>query len=269
MIPRATFLFIAAFWVAMNVLLWRAEYGSRGGEFSVPSRLVWKKIMTAPDTSTLNVYQNGERTGFCEFSTGVGQEMAKLDEDKPPPEGLVARAGYQIRLSGNVSLGDFTNRLKFDSRLEFSSARDWRELNLKISSRAATVEIRALATNQSVHVKITGESGVIERDFTFAELQDPGTLLRTFAGNSNGGFFDGVDLPAVPQMPGQTALAQSLQWQAHRERLMIGREPVSVYRLETQVLQNKIVIYVSTLGEILRVELPGGITATLDEWIKP
>ena len=50
---------------------------------------------------------------------------------------------------------------------------------------------------------------------------------------------------------------------------MIGREPVSVYRLETQVLQNKIVIYVSTLGEILRVELPGGITAALDDWNKP
>jgi hypothetical protein len=34
-------------------------------------------------------------------------------------------------------------------------------------------------------------------------------------------------------------------------------------------LQNRIVIYVSTLGEILRVELPGGIIATLDEWNKP
>ena len=55
-----------------------------------------------------------EQTGFCEFSTSVEQEMAKLDEDRPPPEGLVARAGYQIRLDGNISLGDFTNRVRFD-----------------------------------------------------------------------------------------------------------------------------------------------------------
>src|SRR5271154_353813 len=103
MTTRLTFFLIAAFWVAMNVLLWRAEYGSRGGEISVPVNLVWKKILTAPDGSTMNVYQNGGRTGFCEFSTSVEQEMAKLDENSPPPEGLAARAGYQIHLNGNIS----------------------------------------------------------------------------------------------------------------------------------------------------------------------
>ena len=60
--------------------------------------------------------------GYCEFSTGVGQQMAALDEDRPPPEGLVARAGYQIHLAGNVALGDFTNRLKFDGARPFSTA---------------------------------------------------------------------------------------------------------------------------------------------------
>ena len=49
----------------------------------------------------------------------------------------------------------------------------------------------------------------------------------------------------------------------------MGRESVSVYRLETRVLGQPIMIDVSTLGEILRVELPGGVTAVLDEWSKP
>ena len=120
MIPRLTFLLIAAFWVAMNVLLWRAEYGSHGAGIRVPVALVWQKILTAPDVSSLNVFQDGERTGFCEFSTSVEQEMATLDEDNPPPEDSIARAGYQIRFNGNVSLGDFTNRLTFDGQLEFS-----------------------------------------------------------------------------------------------------------------------------------------------------
>jgi hypothetical protein len=48
---------------------------------------------------------------------------------------------------------------------------------------------------------------------------------------------------------------------------MVGREPVSAYRLETRVLDHPIVIYVSTLGEILRVELPGGMTALLDQLV--
>jgi hypothetical protein len=46
----------------------------------------------------------------------------------------------------------------------------------------------------------------------------------------------------------------------------MGLDAVSAYRLETRVLDYPIVIDVSTLGEILRVELPGGITAILDEW---
>jgi hypothetical protein len=265
-IPRVIFFFVAAFWVTMNVLLWRAEYSARGGEISVPLGLVWKKILTAPDASTLNVFQNGTRTGFCEFSTSVEQEMAKLDENAPPPEGLAARAGYQIRLNGNASLGDFTNRVKFDGRMEFSSARDWREFSLKIFLRNVAVGIHSLATNQTVAVEITADGSTNLRVFTFADLQNPNILLRAFTENSGDDFLGGFELPVAPQT---TALAQNLHWQASRERLMLGREPVSVYRLETRLLGNKIVIYVSTLGEILRVELPGGITAVIDEWGKP
>jgi hypothetical protein len=265
MIPRVTFLSIAAFWVAMNMLLWRSEYGSRGSGIPVPVDLVWRKVLTAPDTSSLTVYQDGQKTGFCEFSTGVEQAMAVLDEDKPPPEGLVARAGYQIRFDGNVSVGEYTNRLTFDGRIQFSSSRAWRELNLKLSSHGAAVEIHSVAADQTVHLKINSDGAVIERDFTFADLQNPNTLLHTFAGDFGGGLLSDLDLPAVPQIP--AALASSLRWEAHHDRLMVGREPVSAYRLETRVLDHPIVIYVSTLGEILRVELPGGMTALLDQLV--
>ena len=265
MIPRVTFLSIAAFWVAMNMLLWRSEYGSRGSGIPVPVDLVWRKVLTAPDTSSLTVYQDGQKTGFCEFSTGVEQAMAVLDEDKPPPEGLVARAGYQIRFDGNVSVGEYTNRFTFDGRIQFSSSRAWRELNLKLSSHGAAVEIHSVAADQTVHLKINSDGAVIERDFTFADLQNPNTLLHTFAGDFGGGLLSDLDLPAVPQIP--AALASSLRWEAHHDRLMVGREPVSAYRLETRVLDHPIVIYVSTLGEILRVELPGGMTALLDQLV--
>jgi len=263
MIPRVTFLSIAAFWIAMNVLLWRAEYGSRGSGIPVPADLVWRKVLTAPDTSSLTVYQDGQKTGFCEFSTSVEQAMAALDEDKPPPEGIVARAGYQIRFDGNLSVGEYANRFNFDGRIQFSPSRAWRELNLKLSAHGAAVEIHSAATNQTVHLKVTGDGAVIERDFTFADLQNPNTLLRIFAGNFGGGLLGDLDLPAIPQSPG--ALAGSLRWEAHHDRLMVGREPVSAYRLEARVLDYPIVIYVSTLGEILRAELPGGMTAVLDQ----
>src|SRR5450755_1247337 len=135
MISRILFLCIAAFWVAMNVLLWRVEYGGHGGGMPVPADLVWRKILTAPDPSLLSVYEKGRKSGFCELSTSVEQAMAGLDEDNPPPEELVARAGWQIRMDGNVSLGNFTNRLRFDAHIQFSKNRDWKELNLKLFTR--------------------------------------------------------------------------------------------------------------------------------------
>jgi hypothetical protein len=264
MILRLTFLLVAAFWVTMNVLLWRAEYGSHDGEIPVPVDLVWRKIMTAPDASLLNIFQNGQRTGFCELSTDVGQAMAKLDEDRPPPEGVATDAGYQIHFGGNTSFGDFTNRVKFDGRIQFSSDREWRELNLKISSHFAVVEIHSVATNQTIHVVITSAGSLIERNLTFADLQNPNSLLRAFGGNFAVGLLGDFELPVLPQA--SSSFAQSFHWQAQRDRTKLGREPVSVYRLETRVLDRPIVIYVSTLGEILRVELPGNIIAALDEW---
>ena len=267
MIPRIAFLLIAAFWIAMNVLLWRAEYVQDGTGIRVPMALVLQKILTAPDISSLTVFQDGDRIGFCEFATSVEQEMATLDEGKPVPEGVNNHAGYQIRFNGNVGLGDFTNRLTFNGILEFSRRREWRELNLKVSSHFATVEIRSVAAERSVRLVITSDDVSTERVFGFDDLEDPNVLLRAFAGNLGGEWATGLDLPVVSETPDM--LAQNIHWEAHLDRLTIGRESVPAYRLEARVLDHPIIIYVSTLGEILHVELPGGVTAAFDQLGSP
>jgi len=267
MIPRITFLLIAVFWIAMNVLLWRAEYVSHGAGVRVPAALVWQKILTAPDISSLTVFQDGQRVGFCEFSTSIEQEMASLDEGKPVPETINARAGYQIRFNGNVGLGDFTNRLTFNGLLKFSRKREWRELNLKVSSHSATAEVHSLADEQTVQLTITSDDISTERVFSFDDFKDPNALWHAFAGNLGGEWVGDLDLPIVVQTPGVPA--PDIHWEAHLERLTIGRELVPAYCLETRVLDRPIVIYASTLGEILRVELPGGVMASFDQLGNP
>jgi hypothetical protein len=268
MIPRLTFFAIAAFWVAMNVLLWRAEYDSHGPGVRVPTALVWQKILTAPDRSSLNIFQNSQRTGFCEFFTGVEQEMANLDESKVPPAGIASRKGYQVRLNGNVSLGDFADRLTFSSQMEFSREREWQELNLKLSSRFAVIEIHALAAEQNVHLKIISDGMTNVEVFSFADLQNPDAWWRVFNGNSGGDWIPGLDLRfGAPTNP--NVLARQIRWEAHRDRLIVNREPVPAYRLEARIFDRPVVIYVSTLGEILRVDLPGGVVALLDQLGKP
>ncbi len=267
MTARLTFLGIVVFWLAMNALLWNSEYGARGGDTPVPAALVWKKILTAPDASSLSVYQNGDRMGYCEFSTGVGQQMATYDEDKPPPEGFSTRAGYQIHIAGNISLGDFTNRLKFDGRMQFNRFREWKELTLRVTSRQAVIEIHSLATNQLAHIKCSNDGVLLlERDLAFTDLQNPGGIVRVLTGNLAGGFWDMFDLP---ELAPEAAAAQKIEWDARRTRVKIGSEAVPVYQLETTVLGRPVTVDVSTLGEILCIDLPGDMTARIDEWAKP
>lgn len=265
MTARFTFLAIAAFWVTMNGLLWQSEFGSQGGQMPVPAEIVWRKVITAPDASSLSVYQHGDRMGYCEFSTSIGQEMATVDGDNPPPEGLVKRAGYQVHLAGNVALGDFTNRVKFDGRVLFRNAREWRELSLKIVSRVVTIEIHSLATNQTAHIKFITDGTVLERDLTFANLQSPTALIHAFVGDYADTLLEAFDLPDLTAV----SAAQKLDWTATRTRVKIGTEAVPVYRLEASSLGRTITVDISTIGEILRVQLPGNITAQIDEWSKP
>lgn len=265
MVARLTFLAVVLFWLVMNFFLWQAEYGSRGGDIPVPFELVWRKILTAPDPSSLSVYQNRERMGYAEISTSVGQQMATLDEDKLPPDGLVKHAGHQIHLAGNIALGDFTNRFKFDGRAVFSGTRQWQEFQLKIITHTAVLELHSLATNQTLHISSSGDGLNLERDLTFAELQNPGALLRVFAGNFADVLLGTMDLPLLTP----AATAQKTSWDARRTRVKIGHESVPIYRLETSALGRTVTVDVSTLGEILRIDLPGGFSAHIDEWSKP
>lgn len=262
MTARLTFLAIAAFWLTMNGLLWRSEYGSQSGEIPVPAQIIWRKILTAPDASSLSVYQNGERMGYCEFTTRVGQEMSTFEGNAAPPAGLVKRAGYQVHLAGNVALGDFTNRLKFEGRIQFNKVREWKEINLRISSRLVLVEIHSIASNRMVHVKISSDGSTLERDLTFDQLQKPNVLINAFTGGFGDSLLDVLDLPDLSVL----GSGPNVEWSACRTRVKIRSESVPIYRLKTSVLGRNITLDIGTLGEILRVELPGNVSAQIDEW---
>jgi hypothetical protein len=265
MIARLTFLGITAFWITMNVLLWRMEFGPQHDDMPVPLALVWGKILTAPDASSLSIYQNNIRMGYCELATDVGQEMAKFDADKPPQEGAFSQTGGQVHLAGNMAVGDFTNRVKFDARVQFNPVREWQELTLKVTFHGTIVEFHSLATNQTVELKITGEGEpAITRTLAFADLKNPATVIHIFTGNLMDGLLGEMDFPALAAAP-----ASPGPWVGRRTRLKIGAEFVPVYQLETRLLDRAITIDVSTLGEILQVDLPGNITARIDALSHP
>jgi hypothetical protein len=60
--------------------------------------------------------------------------------------------------------------------------------------------------------------------------------------------------------------ASQLRWEARYESVKLGHASIRAYRLRLNLLDHfAAVIFVSRVGEILRVELPGGIVLANDQ----
>jgi hypothetical protein len=266
MAARLIFAGLAAFWVTMNVLLWRAEYGARAAlGTTVPVHVVWNKILTAPDSSSLTIFRNGKRIGFCHWITSVGEDLAKMSSGEMSPEGMVRKiVNYRLDLDGNVMLGSASEQLRFDSHLGFGSDRNWREFELRLNLRPDTWLIQSAASEQAVRVNWQDEHQKFDRVFKFSELQNPEALLQEFVGPAAAGLLSGIGLPSLHNTNTQSALG--LQWEARHESAKLGHASVRAYRLQARVLDRfSLVLFVSRAGEILRMELPEGITLANDQ----
>lgn len=144
MFARALLLVLTAFWVTMNVLLWRAEYGRRPSlGSSVPAHVVWQKILTAPDSSSLTIFYKGKKIGFCHWITSVGEDLSKMSSSEAPPEGMVRQiVNYRLEFDGNLVLADVADRLRFDSHLNLDSDQKWQKFDLRLNLRSAAWEVR-------------------------------------------------------------------------------------------------------------------------------
>ncbi len=61
MFPRVVFVVIASFWVVMNVLLWRKEFGpGTSGTTRVAMELVWGRVLTSPDSPSIAIIYQGK-----------------------------------------------------------------------------------------------------------------------------------------------------------------------------------------------------------------
>jgi hypothetical protein len=259
MLLRLYFPVIAVFFVAMNVLLWRAEFGGAGDPGSaVSEEVVWQKILTAPDDSTLEVSWNDRKIGYCRWVANVGEPVAsgRTSPEDALPEGMVKQlTGYTVDLDGNIMAGNPPSRVRFALRLGFATNHVWQDLQLRVSLRPDTWEIQSVAAEEKLRLKYEGESGKWSRAFTFDELRDPRALAGELAGPLALPLLAGLAPDAQPRN-----LSLGLNWEAYNDWLRIGHTQVRVYRLQARLLDRyRIVAVISRVGEIMRVELPNGI----------
>lgn len=259
--PRLFFLLVLAFWLVMNGLLFRAELGGRHTGIPVAPQAVWQRMITAADSSSLEILHQGRKYGVCRW-------MATVDELRPPgqspgreasPEGMVRRiTGYTLDFDGNLMLRELGQNVRFFFRLHLSTNYTWRDLQLRTQLKPDVYEIHADAAAQRLTIRLNDGVNEASYAYSFDELRDPRRLLQDFE----------VPLPAVwllntiePADAGAPTFRLGLEWEARQDVLPLGRTHMKVYRLQARVLDRYyVVVYVSRAGEIMRVDLPGNVS---------
>jgi hypothetical protein len=259
MFQRLTFLIIVAFFATMNVLLWRVEFGAADRFGSpVPVEVVLRRILTAPDDSALEIRRDGERIGYCHWIAGAAEEL-ELEtpaELEGMPEGMVQRpTSYAVHLEGGILTGPVEQRLRFNLELKLSSARAWREMTLRLGNEPRILEVKASAVDRTVQLGFGTDGSGGTRRFTFEELQDPRQLAQEI-----GGPLGALWLPILSQLPGESGLSPELNWEARSDWMLVGGTRVQVFRLQAQLAdRHELKVLVNQVGEIMRVDLPGGL----------
>lgn len=257
---RVYFLLVTAFFITMNVLLWRSEFGSRSRLGApVPAELVWEKVLTSPDHSNLEIRHHGVKIGRAQWAASIGEAVSDspMLTDELPPEGMVkALTGYSLSFDGAVSLEDLT-RLRFDLNVKLDTNQNWRTFGVKFSVKPFSWEVRSSAEKQTLQFVAEGDEP-IDRTFTFADLRNPEKIVRELGGPVLPGALAALGLPLTPAGSSSSTLA--LKWEARNDRLDVRDNLIRVYRLEARLFERlKATLFVSPVGEILRLELPDEI----------
>jgi hypothetical protein len=266
---RLFLFFVTGFFITMNVLLWRSEFGANGQMGSVvPPELVWERLLTCPDNSFLEIRRKGSKIGDARWMAKVGEEAnsSQLMTDELPPEGMIKQlGGYELDFDGGVAL-EALSRLRFTSNLKLDTNQNWQEFTLTITLKPFSWKVKASEALQNVTLTTEDDEGHSERVFKFTDLQNPGKLLREVGGAAFPAAMAAFGVGFPPLGTGRTNnAALGLQWQARNDWLTIGSNPVRVYRLETRLFDRyHAVLFVSPVGEILRVELPDEVVLMND-----
>jgi hypothetical protein len=256
---RSRFFFVGVtiFWLGMNCLLWRSQTGGHNPfGSSLPADAVWDKILTAPDNSELAIYDHDVNTGLGHWTAGLADSpliSSRILAAEYHPAGPEQKlTGYSLNFEGTL-LYKNTNHVRFQISFALDTNKVWQDFRFRATMRPRSWDVHAMAPSQKISLKITEGETAWDKTWTFAELRDPQALF----GEVGGAFALGV-LGLDQSLPG--IAKQGIEWEAHEDRMTLGNTTVRAYRLDAFILGQRVEIFVSRVGEILRVDLPRKIS---------
>jgi hypothetical protein len=263
---RVLLLVFGGFWLTMSYLLWKSEiHGRYAAGSELPAEVVWEKILTSPDNSNLEIRRRGKRIGYLRWSATIGEDTATgRRADVDAPSGMIRRmTSYTIDADGGFAGPNSPQQYRFYTSVKFATNFNWQEFSVRLHQRPFTAEVSGDAAKALANFRLSDGSGDWEQEVPLQDLKDPKKLAVKFGGPVVG---NAVGMLMDEAVTKARSTVTQVKWQAHNDWLKVGYARLRVFRLRAQISESQeMIVYVSRVGEILKVELPGQIVMVNDE----
>ena len=280
---RIILFILFTFWAFMSYRLWQVEYAGQSLGAAVNIQVVWEKILNAQDKAELQIVdeRSGELLGAFEWEPLV----IKDSSEGASVEGMVEKVQkYTLEISrGRLYATDAVEDIIYDFRLSLSPFPDqhWTSLELGFEREFNDIryEFSVVAFSTNDFMNLTVDIGGIKQEIgiPYADLRNPSKLVE--AGLKLAGVPDiaasGATLVIKNLLKSKDLQIQQLNFeiklprQAHIDLLPGVRSRIKVYRIDIPVVEDMLIkVYINTLGEILRVEIPEVLIDTISKTAK-
>ncbi len=271
MFKHLPILLITTFWLGMNYLLWQRDFQATGIAGSeIPVETLWRKILEAPDDSILDIFHQKIRIGSFRWTPTVHEDLAALAisaRSEYATEGMIKKAAsYSIDIrNGNLYVGREIKRLRYDASMSFDTNLTWETMDLRLTQKPVTLIVAGSKTNEVLHVAWEKDKQRSSRELKFDDLRDPGQIINQLFGNLPfaafaSGLLSGYGSDTSTPLDTLKMLKLGVRYEARQDWLKIGHSKLRAYKFIARLPnQMEAVVYVSRLGEILRVLLPNDI----------
>ena len=162
---------LAAFWLAMVVLLWRAETGRDNPSSAVPLDLVVERILHASDPSQLRLLHHGRELGQLRWVASIQERAPLPNAQDNAPEGMVrVIEGYRLDMDFALHGETPSQRWRILAQLDVGPDRSLREAQVRFIQRPKAWEVR-IRSGQDV-VEVVEEDGPSMRRVQSFQVSD-------------------------------------------------------------------------------------------------
>jgi hypothetical protein len=267
------FILAGIFWLGMNLLLWRSEYGTGVSGNPLPVETVLSRILETPDPSELEILYQNQRVGNCRWvvtQLGVNdtpEEVSpgsEVDLEAAEMSGLIRDIkAFSLHLDGHLDWKDQPRRIRFMLDLDLTGDREWTAFDGKIGWGDQWFHIQTKREEEEVRFKLEESGNEVDMSLTPSQLKDPGSLITQWSAlNPLMGALLAPFLSQWSSLQKQVQLSSDTgeDWKAFSNWISIAHSRMRVYRVEAQgVLMKDLSLTVNRAGEILHVTLPQGV----------